>query len=553
MKSVMILDDESMVRLGLQTVIDWRANGYEIAGVYKNGLEAWNAINASPPDVLLTDIRMPEMDGLELIRRVRESGSALNVVILSSYEEFDYARQALQLQVQDYIVKHRLEADSLLGVLNRLVFPKRERREETEPSARADAAARLLARTEPGESFGPGESAEALLAALRPASAAAAADTVHWSVFEPLTSGMPLTSFQLKGLEIALIDKLRGAPAASAYAGATGNRLHVLHWLEAPGRDAEAWLERTGLGWESLQSFARTNLNVQLAVGVGTADPSRIGEARASAEALLAGAFYDGPGLYAGGMAADPVSLVRCDWTEAYKTLKPLLMAHDFEGVIREIRSMRTTGTGQRLHPADLKQLCGFCVNRLMDMVLDRYPQGSDREQRRGELQNIRLEELTRAGSWPQAETFLRLAFERIGAAIAQSVQRNGWIGELKAYIAQHYEKPLRLEDLAARVNFSVGYISQRFHQETGYSFSDYVTMVRIEKAIHLLQDNDWTTEQIAEKVGYPNANYFTKVFKKVTGLKLTEFKRKRLLRDQPEPSNGRAEKGRIAEWRQSD
>ncbi|TNJ65790.1 response regulator [Paenibacillus hemerocallicola] len=551
MKSVMIVDDESMVRLGLQTVIDWRANGYEIAGVYKNGLEAWNAINASPPDVLLTDIRMPEMDGLELIRRVRESGSALNVVILSSYEEFDYARQALQLQVQDYIVKHRLEADSLLGVLNRLVFPKPERHEESEPSMRADAAARLLGGTEPGESFGPGETAETLLAALRPASAAA--QSVHWSVFEPLTSGMPLTSFQLKGLEIALIDKLRGAPAAAAYAGAAGNRLHVLHWLEAPCHDAEAWLERTGLAWEPLQSFARTNLNVQLAVGIGSGDPSRIGEARASAEALLVGAFYDGPGLYANGMRTDPVSLDRCDWTEAYKTLKPLLMAHDFDRVIREIRSMRRTDTGQRLHPADLKQLCGFCVNRLMDMVLERYPQGSDREQWRGELQSIRLEELAGAGSWPQAETFLRKAFERIGAAIAQSVQRNGWIGELKAYIAQHYEKPLRLEDMAARVNFSVGYISQRFHQETGYSFSDYVTMVRIEKAIQLLHASDWTTERIAEKVGYPNANYFTKVFKKVTGLKLTEFKRKRLLRDQPEPSNGRAEKGRFAEWNKTE
>lgn len=549
MRSVLIVDDESMVRLGLQTVIDWQANGFVIAGVCKNGLEAWNAIRVTPPDVLLTDIRMPQMDGLELIRRVREAGLAISIVILSSYEEFEYARQALQLQVQDYIVKHRLEADSLLGVLNKLVSPGPERGTEADASSKANAAARLLAWTESQESPPSGETGEALLAELRPAMPGIVKACIHWAAIEPMTEGAPLTSFQLKGLEIALNDRLRAS--ASAYAGISGNRLHLLHWLEEPCGSADEWLARTGLAWESLQTFARTSLNVRLAVGVGAAEPSRVREARASAEAQLAGAFYDGPGIYcAGDPQAASVSFVRCDWTEAYMTLKPLLMAHDFAGVVGAIRRMRTTSTGQRLHPADLKQLCGFCVNRLLDVVLDMYPNESDRERWRGELQSIRLEELAAAASWPQTEAFLRKAFERIRAAIAQNAQRSGWIGELKAYIAQHYEKPLRLEDLAARVNFSVGYISQRFHQETGYSFSDYVTMVRIEKAIQLMHAGDWTTEEIAEKVGYPNANYFTKVFKKVTGLKLTEFKRTRLKRDQPDASAGPEEKGRFAEWR---
>ncbi|MDF2723174.1 MAG: hypothetical protein K0Q59_2849 [Paenibacillus sp.] len=532
MKTVMIVDDESMVRLGLQTVIDWQAHDFEIVGAYKNGLEAWNAINATSPDVLLTDIRMPEMDGLELIRRIRGSGSSMNIVILSSYEEFEYARQALQLHVQDYIVKHRLEADSLLDVLSKLDFSEANpTRSKTDRSAEHAAAARLLAATESGASFAPGESGVSLLKTLRPSStaSASAAPNVHWAVFEPLSEGAPLTAYQIKGLEIALTDKLQSLPAASAFVGVSGHRLHVLHWLEKPCSDTDAWLAQTGLAWEQLQSFARTNMNMSLAVGVGLAEPLRIETARAAAESLLSAAFYDGPGLYMGRSGEAASTFIRCDWSTAYKKLKPLVAAHDFEGVIQAIRHMQTVDTGQRLHPNDVKQLCGFCVNLLIDVALNQYPGESDRELWVGELQDIRLEELSSAASWSQAERVLRQAFERIREAIAESVRLNGWIGELKAYIARHYEQPLRLEDIAARVNFSVGYISQRFHQETGYSFSDYVTQVRIEQAIRLLRSGEWTTDDIAEKVGYPNANYFTKVFKKVTGLTLTEFKNSRL------------------------
>lgn len=553
MKSVMIVDDESMVRLGLQTVIDWEANGFTIASVCKNGLEAWQAICASPPDVLLTDIRMPELDGLELIRRIRESGSAMNVVILSSYEEFEYARQALQLQVQDYIIKHRLEADGLLDVLNKLVFPDPARLARADRPEERSAAAKLLVSTEHAAVFDPGESGEALLEMIRPSSAPTAASFIHWAVFEPYSDSLPLTSYQMKGLEIALIDKLQSSRTVSAFVGASGNRLHVLHWLEHPCDSAEAWLTQAGLAWEPLQAFAQTNLNIGLTVGVGFAEPFRIQAARACAETAIAAAFYDGPGLYMGKPEGAAVPFIHCDWAAAYKRLKPLVVKHDFNGVIHAIRLMLSAGPGHRLHPADARQLCAFCVNLLMDAALNLNPTDSDREMRGGELGDIRLEELSAAVSWSQLESLLLRALARIQAFISESVRLGGWIGELKAYIACHYEQPLRLEDLASQVNFSVGYISQRFHQETGYSFSDYVTQVRIEQAIRLLRSGEWTTDEIAEKVGYPNANYFTKVFKKVTGLKLTEFKRSRLHSGGADWRTEAEEKERYAKWPRRD
>jgi two-component system response regulator YesN len=83
----------------------------------------------------------------------------------------------------------------------------------------------------------------------------------------------------------------------------------------------------------------------------------------------------------------------------------------------------------------------------------------------------------------------------------------------------------LPLEEIAERVNYSVNYFSERFHQEMGQSFSGFLTRYRIQKASELLRNTDLSTEEISVRAGYPNANYFVKVFKKVTGRTITEFK----------------------------
>lgn len=105
MYRVLIVDDEIMIRRGLARIIKWEEIGYEVAGAVGNAKEAIQILEEKGADVLLTDISMPEMSGLELIRRAKELNPALRTVVISGYSEFDYAIEAIKLKVENYILK----------------------------------------------------------------------------------------------------------------------------------------------------------------------------------------------------------------------------------------------------------------------------------------------------------------------------------------------------------------------------------------------------------------------------------------------------------------
>ena len=120
MFKVLLADDEPLVLIGIQGMIDWGSLGWEVAGTARNGNEALRLIGEVQPDLVLCDIRMPVMDGLELAERCRELDQALPVfIMLTSYEEFSYVKQSMKLGVLDYLVKLELTPQTLEAALRR--------------------------------------------------------------------------------------------------------------------------------------------------------------------------------------------------------------------------------------------------------------------------------------------------------------------------------------------------------------------------------------------------------------------------------------------------
>ncbi|KHF35425.1 putative response regulatory protein [Paenibacillus sp. P1XP2] len=117
MYKVLLVDDEAIARMGIRSTFDWEVNGFELVGEASNGQRAMKWVESKEIDILITDIAMPVMDGLELARRTREICPWVKVLLLSCHSDFEYVREGIRLGAFDYILKPMLSAESLKTVL----------------------------------------------------------------------------------------------------------------------------------------------------------------------------------------------------------------------------------------------------------------------------------------------------------------------------------------------------------------------------------------------------------------------------------------------------
>ena len=113
MYRVMLADDNKFALEYFSQLVDWKKQGFELVNMSIDGVEAWNNFCHYEPDVVITDVEMPGIDGIELTEKIRAFRPETIIVFLSSYDEFDYARAAIDLNVKDYILKQELDAASL--------------------------------------------------------------------------------------------------------------------------------------------------------------------------------------------------------------------------------------------------------------------------------------------------------------------------------------------------------------------------------------------------------------------------------------------------------
>ncbi|MBO9597280.1 MAG: response regulator, partial [Cohnella sp.] len=134
MYKVLIVDDEPRIRDGLSTLIEWDELGFVVVDKAANGIEAMHKYKLLEPDLIIADIRMPEMNGLELVREIRSAGGTMHVLILSGYADFEYAKQAMTLRIDGYLLKP-VDEDELIDYLIKL---KKELDQEYEYKRLAD-------------------------------------------------------------------------------------------------------------------------------------------------------------------------------------------------------------------------------------------------------------------------------------------------------------------------------------------------------------------------------------------------------------------------------
>lgn len=550
--SVVIVDDEAVVREGVRDRVDWHSLGFEVVGDYEDGRAALAAVRSAPPDVILTDIRMPFLDGIELTRTVVREFPGVRVLLLTGHDEFEYAQEAVRLQVWDFLLKP-ISARELSAVLERLAGELREdelrRREEQRlrrqweesvPLLRQRTLNDLLSGAEPvpqvlsrlnelGIVFSSGR-VRVVLVSPDPPDSAEIEDSPGIRNFaianltaELCTDPWQAVQVSVQDTDIAIIivgpdpdisqrtDQLRRAVVERELGSVT------VAVGPAYGRFGEVRESYHGARRRLAQRFL-TGGNRVIA---GEGRPGAGGAPGATGGTGAAGAA-PGDGAAAGdrdaagdGGAAGSASL---------PDLEVCLRNVDRSGAEAAL-SARVEECRRSNRPVPM---CILILQRDLARVLDA------------------AEALDVDFSWflaPHTNPFEQLA----GLPSLEAIQR--WFSQLldtiftsleervrnqaevkvraaETYLREHFREPgLSLTEVCAELSVSVSYFSQRFKSITGKTFVEYLTEVRMEHAKELLRTASGRGYEIAPQVGFRDPHYFSSTFKKVCGMTPTQYR----------------------------
>lgn len=512
MFKVLLVDDEVFVRKGLRKLIRWEELGFAVVGEAKNGGEALELIHKLEPDLVITDIMMPALDGLELIQRVKETDRIDPAfMIISGYNNFKYAQQAIRFGVHDYILKP-VDVKEMTVTLQKLAVSIGKRR----LSALA------------GENLAVGSVMEALVQGQL-----AEQDAEKYSKVLGLNgmSGFMYVLAELHTAPEAPLARLKGLQEAmSSYAGKSPIPL----FEQLPGRFGMLlgvdMLKRRGGAWkalEEIQSEISWNMGVGVTIFAGDST-DRLKDIRQSY--LAANEAYKHKFAESGSrvLLYSQVKDKPLNVFDSGRSVYDLLLVHmeenNKEACAHSVDSLFQMFRRSRYTPqAVLGSLSRF-ITEVMEVV-EMMNGNTDRQQQ--VLKHLD-ERVCSAGFQQLKEYFTRSVTDAaLYIAGLRKEQRNGEIEKIKKYIDCHYRDYINLKSIAARFYINPAYLGQLFRKTYGVYFNDYLLELRVEEAKKLLRQTDLRMYEISEKVGIRNANYFVSQFEKLEKLSPMEYRNK--------------------------
>jgi Response regulator containing CheY-like receiver domain and AraC-type DNA-binding domain len=503
---VLIVDDEILVRMGLKSIIPWEEKGYTLLGDAKNGAEAIEIFNETEPDILLTDISMPFMDGLELIRILKSRRPSLKVIILSNYDDFKYAQKGIQLGVNAYILKHEISAEKVLEALESLTGPFHSERP-------------LPVNDKKNEGF-------------------------HANLYRLFKDN--LTEREREGILAALSGKLQGPPFAVISM--------LLNFAEPEAEKWDLTKEETieSMALETLKSkefqvfsVLCKNEIIFILSGGETMDgmPERIKRmvqtVRNNTKQFLNQHLFIG--ISSIGFAPDQLRLLydqsRCAREQSFFTNEIAIYAEDRtnapDGCGSLHLDMEQLNKLVRLKDAErvekfLEDVFHSLYNRKsVDTVQNAFGKLIRENAELFDSNNLILNQQSFAdfSGFDEVKNYVIDVYKKI----CQHGERNicsVHIAKSLRFLQQHYDENISLSQLADYLQINKSYLSLLFKQEIGVNFTSYLNNIRIEKAKELLLHTNYKAYEIAKMVGFDNPYYFSKVFKETTGMSCQEFKK---------------------------
>ncbi|HEX7056659.1 MAG TPA: response regulator transcription factor [Bacilli bacterium] len=511
MYKVMIVDDEPVIREGLKTIVPWDEYGFQVAATAANGREALQKFKSGALDLLVIDIRMPGMDGLQLLEAVRKESTAVHVLILSGYADFAYAQKAIAAKVDGYILKPVEETEITQALLNVKKLLDQEA-----------AAARMRERA--------GWNRELFLRSLLTGENPASGEEI----------GAIAEQYDLrwKQYRIVLLACEENTPAdadagsglmtgINELVGANGVAFRAAPYIGLLLKDdLRTELSRKNLYDRLAAAMQEAGCEFVCAAGPGVGSLAEIADAAKVAESLLARRFF-----YRTDRLLTERDLLPPEQPEA--TAQPLKIEQAVDkfafaleiGSAESAQSLVAQWLGQLAANGESEQQIKTAmvqiVTRALEKLASAYPDAQLAKQRL----STELMEVYRCKNIYAVEHFIAvLAKKAIGQITSGST--GSLLKRMVDLIHRNYHENLRLETLAEVFNYNSAYLGKLFKNHTGEYFNTFLDKVRIEQAKKLLEQG-YKVYQVAELVGYANADYFHSKFRKYVGVSPTAYRKK--------------------------
>ncbi|MDD2958440.1 MAG: response regulator [Lachnospiraceae bacterium] len=510
--SVMIVDDEKLTLEDLSTIIDWGACGYKIVATAFNGKQGFRKYQEFHPQLILTDIRMPFMDGIEMISEIRKKDSKVSIVLLTAYEEFGYAKAAISLGITEYIIKSEITAVSMQALLERLneTIMLRDRKDMI-------VTDRML------EQF---------------------------FLSDSLSGDSDMEQFLKKMFHVLIVEQ--DLPIS-----VSGEQL--LPGIVVPKVKKIDFLSHFDYGEWNLEAI--TSLHggqIVLALNCQKNEYSEHGEMLCvCAEKVKDGLtrqFQDSFTVYAMDTRINLYNLKRfCDESASSFQKKyfdgsgrvrrleypPMQERPTFNNTWTPGKADDVTGIHDK---AEIEQYFqgvyhGICrqddMEQLKSLSKELY-YILKKEYKKGHGKTISedLDQEYNWADWIDTEKICNWFILRFSQLNTDKISEGGnyskSIMEVIEYIYHNYRNPdLSLNDIADAAHLSVGYLSGAFKKETGVTLKNYITDIRIDAAKKLIERGNYKIYEICSQVGYHSSQYFSQAFYKKVGMFPTEYRKK--------------------------
>ncbi len=526
MLKIFLVEDEAIIREGLKDSIPWQQYGYTLAGVASDGEQALPMLYELRPDVLITDIKMPFMDGLALSRLVAKEMPRTKIIIISGYDDFEYARQALSIGVEQYLLKP-ISRNMLLKTLTEVQQKIQDEREQE------NYLEKFRSEMQEYEQFSRRRFFEQVVTGqLQVQQIYEKADqlnmNIHGSCYNLVLYSMKTKDGQVPG-NADILNRLRDELTRffmgnQEYIFVRQNLMTYAVLIKGDEQEVENGTRRCVEMIQSIGSSEQRAIEWHLAVGSPVKRLSSLPECYMEVSRVLSYRH-----LLPNQHIFTKSSIESLKPGDDESKLKNLDMAKLDPGVLR--------GFLQNGQPEELEDFAGEYVKSLWDAAKSQlfcqylllnvrftvlaYVEslGYTQEEFLDSMECVKL-----IGRNVTAGEVQQYICDMLGKALEMrekesKSQYRDLVAQAVAYMDEHYmDENISLTEVAGYTNVSANYFSAVFSQEMQQTFVEYITGKRMEKAKELLRETDKRSSEIAAEVGYKDSHYFSFVFKKTQG-----------------------------------